>query len=112
MTCFELVAALDDLKLQQKQLARLCRVGEVEVWRWTDGHVRVPGYVRTILTFVKTPSSHPRILTGHLHQWTIKHHHVFRKGRTFNDLLKRWHPDRNKRNTTAEMQVILSFRSP
>lgn len=103
MTCFELIAALDDLGLQQKQLARLCGVGPIEVWRWVNGKTRVPGYVRTILSFVKNPTT-PRIMNGQMHHWPVERHHVFRKGRSFGALLKQWHPDRNKRDTTREMQ--------
>lgn len=108
-TCFELRAALEDVGLSQRQLGRLCGVAEVQVWRWCEGKVEAPGYVWTILTLIKGFSAED-VKSGYIHEWRVMRHHVFRRGLGFNQLAHKWHPDITKRDTTAEMQVLLSLR--
>lgn len=109
MTCFELRAALEDLGLTQRDLVRLSGAAVSQVWRWCDGFSPVPDYVRTLLTLMKT-NDRLSVVLGHRAEWQVERHHVFRKGATFRDLLQRWHPDKNTRDTNEEMKIVLRFR--
>jgi len=109
MLCFELRAALEDMGLKPTVLAKVCGVEYVEAWRWVEGQRKIPKSVRIILTLMKTRAP-SLVLTGHLLEWEVKRRHVYRDHETFKDLLKRWHPDANRRDTTGEMQVINQFR--
>jgi len=46
-----------------------------------------------------------------LQEFEIRHDHVFRRSETDKSLVKRFHPDRAKRDTTEEMQIINHFKS-
>ena len=110
MTCFELRAALDELHLSQRALARLCSVEAQQVWRWCDGRNPVPDYVAVILSFIKLRD--PRaVVGGERAQWQVSRRHIFRRDQTFKDLAQRWHPDRTGRDTNREMALILKFRN-
>lgn len=110
ITCFELRAALDGLRITQTQLALLCGVEKQQAWRWCNGWNPVPRYVWVMLSMIK--SGQPRaVLSGRLERWQIGKRHVYRNGETFKMLAKRWHPDTAKRDTNAEMEVVLRFRS-
>jgi len=52
-----------------------------------------------------------RVLNGHRETWQVTKRHVYRRGTTFKALAKRWHPDVAGRDTTAEMQIVLRFRT-
>lgn len=109
MMCFELRAALEDMGLKPTVLAKVCGVKYLEAWRWIQGERKIPRSVRIILTLIKTRAP-SLVMSGQLLEWEVKRHHVFREGETFRDVLKRWHPDVNQRDTMAEMQVINQFR--
>lgn len=109
MTCFELVAALDDLGLTQSRLSSVCGVERQQAWRWCDGRNPVPDFVRSILSMIKTGNP-ARVIAGYRHEWAVERHHVYRGRQDFKLLAKKWHPDFNKRDTTREMQLILRFR--
>lgn len=107
-TCFELRAALEACFLRQSQLAQLCGVKQVQVWRWCEGKAEIPAYVWTILALAsgKKPFE---VLFKEMPVWTVEKRHVYR-GKDFKALAKRFHPDISGRDTTAEMQHINRFR--
>lgn len=110
MTCFELRAALEELHLTQRALARLCEVERQQVWRWCDGRAPVPAYVTVILSFIKLRD--PRaVIRGQRAPWLVRRHHVYRRGQSFKTLAQRWHPDRTGRDTNREMALVLKFRN-
>lgn len=111
-TCFELRAAIEEaaeMGVTQKKLAELCGVKEVQVWRWCDGKAEVPQYVWTIMSLFQIAPI--EVVWGEVGAWKVKKHHVFRNGKKYKALAKRFHPDITGRDTTAEMQLINAFRS-
>lgn len=110
-TCFELRAALEDLGLSQAQLAALCGVKRLQAWRWCEGKADVPTYVWAMLTLAKGRTTILQLVhTRRFHQWKVEKHHVYRNGKEFKGLARRFHPDVSGRDTTAEMQIINAMR--
>lgn len=110
MTCFELKAALEDLRLSQRALARLCSVEAQQAWRWCDGRTPVPEYVTVILSLIKLRD--PRsVIAGERAHWHVSRRHIYHRNQAFKELAQRWHPDRTGRDTNREMALILKFRS-
>lgn len=109
MTCFELRAALDDVRMMQSSLARLCGVDTKQAWRWCDGQNPVPEYVVALLSMIKC-NDPSRVMRGHRERSEVRRRHVYRNGATFKSLMKRWHPDVTRRDTNAEMALVNKFR--
>jgi hypothetical protein len=108
-SCFELRAALDHFYLQSAELAAMCGVKPVQVWRWCEGKAEVPDYVWCLLSAM-AGTSIDDLRRRRWHSWKIEPHHAFRGRKTFRVLLKRFHPDVSGRDTTAEMQALNALR--
>lgn len=108
-SCFELRAALDDVGITQQQLAQLCGVKQLQVWRWCEGKADVPSYVWSLLSLAAGLDIFQVIWDGPT-KWKIEEHHVYRNGKSYKTLAKRFHPDVSNRDTTAEMQAINALR--
>lgn len=108
-TCFELRAALEQLGIPSAAFARVCGVKPVQVWRWCEGKAPIPVYAWTILSLYMgiDPIA---VLFGEQADWHVKPKHVYRNGKTYRVLAKRFHPDVTGRDTTAEMQLINKMR--
>lgn len=110
-TCFELRAALDDLAMPHQTFAKICGVKPVQVWRWCEGKADVPAYVWAILTLAKGGKLSD-VATGKFYTWRVRQEHVYRNGKSFKSLARRFHPDVSGRDTTAEMQIVNAMRKP
>lgn len=107
-TCFELRAAFDELCIRPADFARLCGVKPVQVWRWCEGKAEVPTYVWSLLAMFQYDPLN--VLWGERPRWKVTQRHVFRNGKSYKSLARRFHPDATGRDTTAEMQLINEFR--
>lgn len=108
-TCFELRAALEQEFLTQADLARMCGVKPVQVWRWCEGKAEVPTYVWSLLSAIAGMPVFA-LKDGEVSKWKVERRHVYRYGKTYKGLAKRFHPDATGRDTTAEMQLINGMR--
>jgi hypothetical protein len=108
-SCFELRAALDALYIRQSMLAQICGVKPLQVWRWCEGRADVPQYVWTILGLAAGRTIW-QIRAGDLPTWKVEHDHVYRNGKDYKALAKRFHPDASRVDTTTEMQLVNALR--
>lgn len=95
--------------LTQAALASLCGVKQVQVWRWCEGKAEVPAYVWSMLTLAKGYDIDD-LVRGQRYSWKVDPEHVYRNGKSYKALVKRFHPDISGRDTTAEMQMINATR--
>lgn len=109
LMCFELRAAMRICGLSQRQLAALTGVAPNTVWRWCDGTLDVPKYVGTMLSLFRGDDPWA-LVEGSKPAWTVEVEDVYRPRDTFKSLSLRWHPDRTRRDTNREIQLILSLR--
>jgi DNA-binding transcriptional regulator YiaG len=108
--CFEFGAALEAGVMSQTEFASLLRVERSTVWRWFSGKREVPQYAMVILSALAGAGS-AELRSGRLRTFNIQRHHVYLNGETFIDLAMRWHPDRSRRETNAEMQLVNRYRT-
>src|SRR3954468_14103126 len=92
-TCFELRAALESMGWKQVDLANLCGVKDVQVWRWCEGKASIPQYVWSILSLAEWVKGVDGVFDM---TWDVERHHIFRNGKDFKILAKRFHPDVSK----------------
>lgn len=109
-SCFELRAALNKCLITQSEMARICGVKPQQVWRWCDGYTSIPVYVWSILALWEGCSKWD-VKRGKIPDWEVRQSDVFRGGKNYLQMAKRFHPDLSDRDTTAEMQMINKFRS-
>lgn len=112
-THFELRAAMRTLGVTKTQLSRACGVDFSTVWRWIDGKTIIPVYAWTILALLdeEEPDDIGSILKGMPKDWDIEYDDVFPNGESYKDMIKIWHPDKSKKDTTLEMTVINEFKN-
>lgn len=108
MNHFELRAALRVLGFRQADLMWLCGMSRDHACRIYNGKVAVPEYVATIM-YLMNGESPWDIKRKQVVKFEVEHCDVYR-GESYKDLALRFHPDRSGKDTTAEMQIINSFR--
>jgi hypothetical protein len=107
--CFEFRAALEAVKMSQAEFSDMLDVERTTVWRWFKGERKVPRHAMIVLSALvgHEPS---KLRSGLLHDFHVQRHHVYQANETYVGLAKRWHPDRTRWDTKAEMQLINRYR--
>ena len=107
--CFELRAGLEAAHISASEFATLLKVERSTAWRWFKGEREVPHYAMLALSALAGLNA-TALRKGDLLKLRIERRHVYLPGETFKDLVKKWHPDASRRDTTAEMQLVNLYR--
>lgn len=100
LTCFEMKAGLESIRLSQAMFGRICGTQRNTVWRWCDGSLEIPHYAAVILSALAGASSED-LRAGRLKRFRVEVRHVFPKGYSraaYLKLVKRFHPDNGREN--------------
>lgn len=108
--CFEFRAALDAAHISSPELAALLDVERSTVWRWFKGEREVPHYAMVVLSAL-TGLDAIALRNGEIKKFNVQRRHAYLHGETYRDLAMKWHPDKSRRDTTAEMQLVNIHRA-
>lgn len=109
MCCFELISAMEELNLSIDELSDLTGKNYETIKKWIDGTSDIPRYVWSITTLMSEKDEDVDLESEFLKTFIVEEHHVFEKEYSkdeYRKLLKKFHPDLNKRDTSREMFFI------